>query len=298
MQIKKVVVYKQIELNLVQFLLALQIAVIVFGCNPSNKRNSQEAETKAIFYEYDFMNPNQKYELPAILEEVSGLSFYKENQLLCVQDESAAFVYDLNRQKIMDSHQFEDPGDYEGIELVGDEVYVVRSDGKLLNFKFGDNKTHKIDTDLPGKNDVEGLAYDPIYKRLWIAVKESSKKGEKNANKLIYSFDLSKKELYLEQELKAKKLEKIGLQGKDWKDFKPSGIAFHPQTGEIYLLSSAGKRLLILNRDGEILRNIALIPAIFRQPEGICFSPDGTLYIASEGDGTKGYILKFDPQIQ
>jgi uncharacterized protein YjiK len=40
---------------------------------------------------------------------------------------------------------------------------------------------------------------------------------------------------------------------------------------------------------------IKLNPKIFRQPEGICFSPDGTMYIASEGDGMEGTLLKFKP---
>jgi uncharacterized protein YjiK len=284
--------------NPFRILQLLLVGSFVLGCNPANKSDNQEHISKAPIYNYDFESPNQKYELPTILDEISGLSFYKEGQLLCVEDETAAYIYDLNKQKVTDRHQFDEPGDYEGIELVGDDVYVVRSDGKLLNFKFGQNKTYKTDTDLPGKNDVEGLAYDPIDKRLWIAVKENSKKGEKNNNRLVYSFDLQTNKLFEEWELKEDKFEDIGLKSKKWKDFKPSGIAFHPQTGEVYLLSSAGKRLIILNRGGEPLQNFVLNPTIFRQPEGICFTPDGTLYIASEADGEKGYILKFTPKIQ
>jgi len=52
--------------------------------------------------------------------------------------------------------------------------------------------------------------------------------------------------------------------------------------------------LIILNPKGEIEDLIPLDPKIFRQPEGICFSPNGDLYISSEGKGKSGYILKFD----
>ena len=37
-----------------------------------------------------------------------------------------------------------------------------------------------------------------------------------------------------------------------------------------------------------------LDPNEFRQPEGICFSPSGDMFISSEGQGGKGYILEFE----
>ena len=268
----------------------------IIACNPGkNKDQSQDTETVAVF-NYDFAKPTEKYVMPKVLKEISGLSFYKEGQLLCVQDEAGdAFVYDLAQQKVTETHHFDQPGDYEGIEKVEDEVYVLRSDGKLLSFKFGSKETREIETSLPGKNDVEGLTYDTVTKRLWLAVKEASKKAVKNDDKVIYSFDLKKRRVFTELELKVKQFESIGLKGKSWKDFKPSGVAFHPKTGEVYLLSAAGHKLLILSRSGVPLKSIELNPLIFLQPEGISFMPDGTLYIASEGDGGSGYILKFTP---
>jgi len=47
-----------------------------------------------------------------------------------------------------------------------------------------------------------------------------------------------------------------------------------------------------------MLAMIKLSPVIFPQPEGICFSPDGKLFIASEGAGRGGTILEFDPKNQ
>jgi hypothetical protein len=76
--------------------------------------------------------------------------------------------------------------------------------------------------------------------------------------------------------------------------FKPSGIAVHPLDGEIYIISSVGKLLIILNREGKVQDVKELDPAIFRQPEGICFSPAGDMFISNEGQGGKGYILKFN----
>ncbi len=279
-----------------RFLILLLLLGAVAACNPSAKDEKEDTEKTLTNYAYDLNKPAEKYVLPKVLKEVSGVAFYGENQLLCVQDEEGeVFVYDLAQQKIIEQHRFGVPGDYEGIEKIEDEIYVLRSDGQLSNFKLGNKETREIATGLPGKNDVEGLTYDKNTKRLWLAVKEASKKAAKDDDKLIYSFDLKSRRVFTERELKEKQFDNVGLKGKNWKEFKPSDIASHPVTGEVYLLSSEGHRLLVLSRGGVPLSNTALDPSVFRQPEGICFSPDGTLYISSEGDGKDGYILKFTP---
>jgi len=266
------------------------------NCDPSTQKDQKQAETTAQAYVYDFAAPAQKYEMPRVLEEISGIAYAQENQLLCVQDEvGEVFVYDLAQQKITDQHQFGKPDDYEDVVQLKDEIYVLRSDGQMFNFKWGADKTREIETGLPGKNDVEGLAYNPETNRLYLAVKEADKKATSSDEKLIYSFDLVRRKVYQELVLTEKQFESVDLKDKQWKKFKPSGLAIHPKTGQIYVLSSAGHRLVILSRDGSPLQNIELNADTFRQPEGICFAPDGTLYIASEGDGKKGYILKFLP---
>jgi uncharacterized protein YjiK len=41
-------------------------------------------------------------------------------------------------------------------------------------------------------------------------------------------------------------------------------------------------------------KNLTLLKrSIFPQPEGITFSPNGDLFIANEGDGDGGTILRF-----
>jgi uncharacterized protein YjiK len=77
------------------------------------------------------------------------------------------------------------------------------------------------------------------------------------------------------------------------KDFRPSGIAVHPKTGQIFILASDGKKLLILSEQGQKEALVSLNPKIYRQPEGICFSPNGDLFISSEGKKGDGYILRF-----
>ena len=88
-------------------------------------------------------------------------------------------------------------------------------------------------------------------------------------------------------------LEKKDLNKKRHIPFKPSGLAVHPKTGFTFVIGTVGKMMVILDKDGELHDLIPLDPKIFLQPEGICFSPNGDLYISSEGRGQDGYILKF-----
>ena len=287
-------------MKIMNILLRISSFLLLWGlfsnCDPATQKDQKQTQTTAQAYVYDLTAPAQKYEMPRVLEEISGISYARENQLLCVQDEiGEVFLYDLAQQKITDQHQFGKPDDYEDVVQLKDEIYVLRSDGKIFNFKWGADQNREIETDLPGKNDVEGLAYNPETNRLLLAVKEASKKATSSDEKLIYSFDLARRAVYREFTLTKTQFENVELKDKQWKDFKPSGVAIHPKTGQLYLLSSAGHRLVILSRDGSPLKNIELDSDLFRQPEGICFAPDGTLYIASEGDGKKGYILKFSP---
>jgi len=51
--------------------------------------------------------------------------------------------------------------------------------------------------------------------------------------------------------------------------------------------------LLIMNTAGEIQYLAKLNKKVHRQPEGITFGKDGTLYIANEGKGGHGRIYVY-----
>jgi uncharacterized protein YjiK len=75
--------------------------------------------------------------------------------------------------------------------------------------------------------------------------------------------------------------------------FSPSGIAIHPNTELVYILSSVGKLLVILTPNGSIHHIEKLNKEIHKQPEGICFEKDGTLWISTEGKGGTAKIFEF-----
>ncbi len=260
----------------------------------------KQAEQTEVF-PYDLENPSEKYIFKQELDEVSGLGWYKNNQIVAVNDEQGkVFVYDLEKKTVVEKFDFGMKGDYEGVEVVGDDIYVLESNGTLTAFKADLPETRVLDTGIPKKTEVEGLGYDAQTNRLLIAVKETEKKGKQVKDKVVYIFDLKQKSIWqglvIPEDALNEAEKRFDLKTKEKAaDCKLSGIAVHPQTQDIYLIASDGKKLIVVNRQGEISALITLDSQRFRQPEGICFSPEGTLYIASEGKGMGGgYMLKFD----
>lgn len=255
---------------------------------------------------YDLKQPEQKFFLPYVLSEVSGLTWIRENTVACIEDEGGkVYLYDFSQRKIVQAVRFAKPGDFEGVEMVGNEIYALKSSGDLYHFELSEERElvgKKIETLLSRDNDTEGLGYDPVSNRLLIACKEDGDiKGHDAKGKAIYAFDLEKEKLKKEArfELSMKDLRKFFERNRSSEydeekiKFEPSGIAFHPIEKTFYVIASVGKLLVVLNQDGTIKATYPIAPRVLNQPEGICFAPNGDLYISSEGEGDKGYILKF-----
>jgi uncharacterized protein YjiK len=269
----------------------MQVALLLtMSCNSSPNETRKPAVERLptpFHLPYNLAQPDARAKLPKELTEISGLTYYKNDQLLCVEDENAVvYVFDTKKQTIVKDFSFGGYGDFEGIEYVNSDIYALESDGTLHRFKPESTEISRVKTDLPKKTEVEGLGYNPKTNRLLIAVK----KGNERSDKAIYSYDIRHRTVYKDNQLNDSQLSEAGIEpGK----YQPSGIAVHPITGEWYVLSSVAKRLVITSFEGKIKGTFPLDPKLFRQPEGICFAPNGDLFIASEGDGKKGTILTF-----
>ena len=273
------------------FKILLLCVIFFYACEPQKKK--QEQNDTATFQNsslpYNFEEPTEKYILPKKLKEISGLSYFKSNQLICVNDEEGKiFIYDIIEKKIVDKIPFGKDGDYEGVEVVGDEVFVLKSTGKLKGFKIGEAFEREIDCSEPEVIEYEGLGYDPKSNYLLLVAKERVK--DVDDKKMIYAYDFDRKVLFKHIAIPQEQVKDEA----NGKDFKPSGIAVHPKTGQVFIIASNGKKLLVLSNKGQKEALISLNPKIYQQPEGICFSPDGELFISSEGKDGDGYILRFE----
>ena len=274
-------------------------------------------EINALF-PYDLTSWKQKMTLDDQLTEISGLEYREsKHELLAINDEKGKlFTIDPNNGKLLKIQNFGKSGDYEGIALVKDRVYVTKSNGRMIAFDITNpDADQKIKTRLSLTNDVEGLCFDESQSRLLIACKGSpniSGHPKKKNAKAIYAYDLEKQSFEEDPALliKDKKLADFvethyADKVKSEKHMKklvsrvtkisPSGLAIHPLKDHIYILSSVGKLLLVLDREGSILHVEFLNENHHTQPEGICFRANGDLFISNEGKGFAGNIYKFSP---
>jgi uncharacterized protein YjiK len=247
-------------------------------------------------FPYRLDKPDDSFRMEPELEEISGIAYLTENVLAAVQDEKGTvYMYNIENKSITDRVKFGKSGDYEDIALVGDTVYVLRSDGQLAKTSLsGASTTEVFDTPLSGRNDVEGLAYDAANQRLLLACKGiSGIQADDPDNRAIYAFDLTTNTLLPEPAFQIPVKEVKRLAGnKD--NFRPSAIAIHPVSGLVYVIASVGKVLIVLNKNGSIEAVRPLPAKNFRQPEGICFAPNGDMFISNEGKGGMASILRYN----
>ena len=254
------------------------------------------------FLGYNLSAPDQKIILDDDLLEISGLTYIENNILAAVQDEKGTIYYvDINKNEIVSKFKFAKNKDYEGIEMAQNLYYIISSDGDLYSLnrnEIENPQTVKFDTPLKAKNDVEGLAYDAHNQLLLIACKgDPTTKLNKPKGKAVYALSLKNNSFELIYTINTNSLTKFLNQNKS-KDvkFSPSAIAVHPITRDIFILSYVDKYLIALSNKGAIKAAVKLNSRLFQQPEGICFSPNGTLFISNEGKGSKGNILQFNYQ--
>ncbi|MCC6414000.1 MAG: SdiA-regulated domain-containing protein [Saprospiraceae bacterium] len=238
------------------------------------------------------------------LKEISGLSATDQPGVFCAIADEKGEIYFVDIQgggAILRSVLFRDKGDFEGLEWLPECLYAVKSNGDVYEIAKWDTDNPRIrfyDTSLEKADDVEGLGYDSSRKSLLLACK-----GNPDSDSLrnIFAFSLKSNKLEKDPVYSINPLEVNRLvpyeDGEKQNFFSPSGIAVHPATGDVYVLSSALKRLVVLNRaDGAIRFAVRLDKKLLPQPEGITFDKEGNLYLSSEGKKGEGQILRFDFQ--
>lgn len=237
------------------------------------------------------------WKLPGRLEEISGLAMTLDNRLLAHNDEKAV-IHEIDYQKgeIVKAFQFadmKDPvnGDFEGIAIVNDQIYLVTSSGRIYEGNRGaeaESVLYNIYSTGVGKDyEIEGLTYEASQRVLLLMCKEA-RRAELKEQLVIYHWSTDQKQLMEDAHIVIPIIEFTRhIEGKE---FQPSGIERHPVSGNYFVVAARQRAIAEITPGGQVVAARQFPAEWHRQPEGITFAANGSLIIADEGSGKKARL--------
>jgi uncharacterized protein YjiK len=233
---------------------------------------------------YDLASP-VVVKLPQALDEISGVAYYpKDTAVFAIIDEDGLlFKIGLDKKQPIKKWDFDKKRDFEDLILKDSVFYVLVSNGDVETIKFG--KKDSIITnrskfpDASKKiNEFESLYYDDSLQQMILLCKNCEDDGSKIVTAWTYNITTQEYApaftidmLPIAEKLGSRKLK-----------LKPSAAAINPATGELYILSSIEHLLVVTDRHGAFKELYQLDPALYKQAEGIAFTPAGDMIISNE----------------
>jgi uncharacterized protein YjiK len=279
-------VSKQIVPALLQ---AMVIVVLFCGCDISKKKKFADSADYAI-------SSPKVISLPEILDEISGIAYYaKDTSVFAIIDEDGIlFKIPLKNPKGYRQWKFDKKRDFEELVLVDSTFYALVSNGDIETIKFGQDKIEttksNFSEDSKAVNEFESMYWQDDSTGLVILCKSCDADPKKSFSSFKFNPRDTSKTYASHITFDMSALEsKLNVD----KHLKASAAAVHPITKDIYIISSIQKLLVITNSKGEFKELIQLDPGIYKQPEGLTFTPEGDLIISNEfaNDGFANLLL-------
>jgi uncharacterized protein YjiK len=254
--------------------------------------------------QYDLAGaPSSRIALPGVLAEVSGIAYTPDGRLLAQGDESAlVYQVDFPTGKIVKRFAIGDGGgpllgDFEDIQIVGDRVFLVTSEGQLVEAKEGaDGTTVPVVSrtrGLRGACEVEGLSWDEASSSMLLLCKEAKGKYGKD-HVVILAVNPATREFEREPRILVSQAELERVTGA--RRFSGSAMVRDPRTGTLILVAGPQRAYAEIDLTGKVLGGGQLAQRYHRQPEGIAIAPDHTLLISDEAAGARATITGYAPR--
>lgn len=260
-------------------ILAYCLVSLLVACgSASNSNGSVEEFSDQPFYQW---------RMPDRLREISGLALTTDERLLAITDE-IAIVYEIDFEsgEIVKEFAMGSPplrGDFEGIAVIGDAVWLMTSDGILYKTVEGGDRENvsyeEYDTGLGDYCELEGLGQDQGQQMLFLACKEPHAK--KDALK-VFALTAGATPPTLNAAID---IDRNAIEGKlEREKIRPSAITLDTKSGNLLMVAARQKALITLSPDGRLIDAIILPgKGRHRQAEGIEVTGAGRLLIADEG---------------
>lgn len=267
-------------INLV--LLSCLLLIFNTGCPQSYSKDK-----RAFIHTYTRCAPRMRI---ADCRNASGIAFNPDTNTLFVVEDSPTLIHEINFEgQTLRTIQLTHMDDIEGITYLGNNRFaIVEESSSSIYFIFIKPDTQQIDQKStaimqlkvpPSNEGLEGLAYDPENKCLYVV-------KEKNPRKILRVYIGSEK---VETPWD---LEKINIDD-------VSDICFDQKTKHLLILSQESKCIVECTTDGQELARLSLhkgqshLKREFTKPEGIAIDPKtGKVFTCGEKD--EFYI--FGPQ--
>jgi uncharacterized protein YjiK len=265
-------------------LLLLLVAAALCSCNDAVKSHTSPQG-------YDLTKPVKK-NLPDALLEISGISFgpASGDTLYAVNDEDGSlFAVSISASNTQYSKsRFAKSGDYEDLAFFHGKWVVLKSNGTLLyfypyNIGIADSVVASKNILPEGEYESMAVAGDTLY-----VLCKSCPADDKKESISAYALTESGGSLAVVRTISIS----LSAITKD-KAFKPSAMALNPVSGNWFIVSAVNKKIVELTRQFQLVGVHHLKSSLFKQPEGIAFGNDGTLYISNEGGDDRADILVF-----
>jgi hypothetical protein len=253
--------------------------ILLISCNGNRIRYTPRG--------YNITKP-QTMNLGTRLDEISGICWVSDSIILANNDESGRiFAINIMEPGNLDytNVKFGEKDDYEDIVKVDSAIYLLVATGKIvrvMNYQDETNIQAETVAELPGvENEFESLYYDKDINSLIMVCKDCHR--EKNKIRSAYRYDLSSNKL-IDSPYYQIQMDQIRKITEDAEvDFRPSAASINPMDKKVYLVSSIGKLMVVVNaKTGKVEQAFGISALLFPQPEGITFSDKGDMFISNE----------------
>ena len=225
--------------------------------------------------------------LPRELDEISGLAVTADGRLLTHNDQDGVvWEIDYRRGVLVKRFQLgKQPikGDFEGIAIANDRIFMISSNGKLYEFREGKDgervNFNVYDTRLGSECEFEGVAFDPNLSSLLLACKNVQ---GTNDSLVIYRWKLHSGD---SERLSRLALPIANVMGSNnWKGLHPSDITIDPLSGNYVLIAARERALIEITATGDPISARGL-SAQHVQAEGVAITREGILIVSDESGG-------------
>lgn len=235
---------------------------------------------------FDTATPVARWDLPDTLREVSGLAAAGLGRVLAHTDESGHIVeIDYRNGTLLRQWRLGSPlihEDFEGIELVGQRVTLMTSDGRLFSGDLPANgavisPVTVHDTGLGRLCELEGLGVGQDGS--WLLPCKTPHTRDRRHLFVIYSWPESKPA--------TRRAGLTVLQGRRQQPLHPTAV-LQTTSGSFVVLFGPERAIGEFAADGTTIALVKLDERRHPKPEGLAITLDGTLLIADEGPGEHG----------